>query len=191
MKCSKRRFQFLAFFSLFMTVIATASSAAPGQEVSPPFLPDQGLPGEDSSKRPPEQLHEQPPMDRPPPMPPKDPDNIFYYRGNRTYSEHIPLVVKQLNCLRLDEENVIVELVFNQSINPRSVKHNSILINNSALSKDIRFAFNKKGDRIKITVPLMENSFEIKIQNICAFDGSLIIPQKLSACIEDYEEEQE
>ena len=201
MKCSERGFFFFLFFSFFMTVTNAASSAAPGQSGFPPFPPDQELLGEDSFEKPLEQPPKAPqtqqtPPDEPPqeppedipPLPPKDAEHIFYYRGNRTYSENLPLEVYEINCYRVDENTVSLELVFNQSINPRSVKYDSLLIDSNTLPDSIRFSFNRKGDRIKIIVPVSSSSFEVKVQNVCAFDGTMIEPVEMIAQIEEDEE---
>ena len=159
------------FFSFFYTVTNAASSAAPDQVEFPPFPPDQELQGEGFPEK----------------LPPKDAEHIYYYRGNRTYQENLPLEVNYLNCNRIDEDTVILEIVFNQSINPRSVNRDSFLIDNNTLPDGIRFSFNRKGDRIKIEVSMTDDSFEIKVQNVRAFDGTMIEPVEIVAQIESDE----
>ena len=42
-----------------------------------------------------------------------------------------------------------------------------------------RFAFNKKGDTVKIFLPMDSNTFKLKISKIRSFDGSEIDPVEL------------
>ena len=205
MECSKRGFLYCISFSLFFTVTLAASSAAPGQSGFPPFPPDQELQEEGFPEPPAEPPVDAPakPLAEPPaespetfpenmqPLPPKDSEHIFYYRGNRAYSENLPLEIYQINCQRLDENKVIIELVFNQSINPRSINQNSLLIDNNTLPDGIRFSFNKKGDRIKIEVSLSGDTFDLKIQNVRAFDGTLIEPVEMIAQIDQDDQAEE
>ena len=203
MRCSKRGFYFFLVFSFFYTVTNAASSAAPGQSGFPPFPPDQELHGEGSSEQPTEKSNDQNklppevPVDNnsennpetlPPPLPPKDSEHIFYYRGSRAYAEELPLTIYQINCERIDENLISLELVFNQSINPRSVHRDSLLIDRNNLPEGIRFSFNKKGDRLKAIIPVSANSFGLTVQNVRAFDGTMIEPVEIIAYIEDFEE---
>ena len=99
-----------------------------------------------------------------PPPPPKDSDKSMKYRGNRTYTDNLPLRINQTECLRKDGEFVSLSILFNQSINPRSVRPGKILINNKPLPPQTRFAF---------------NTFKLKISKIRSFDGSEIDPVEL------------
>ena len=187
-----------------MTVTNAASSAAPGQSGFPPFPPDQELHGEGSSeqlkdqsnnqndKQPPEgpvdNNSENNPENLPPPLPPQDSEHIFYYRGSRAYSESLPLTIYQINCERIDENMVNLEIRFNQSVNPRSVRRDSLLVDKNNLPEKIRFSFNKKGDRLKAIIPVSTNSFGLTVQNVRAFDGTMIEPVEIIVYIEDFEE---
>ena len=113
------------------------------------------------------------------PHPPKDPDNIINYRGKRTYKNNLPLEVNKINCERVNEEFVSIMIFFNQSINPRSLHFDSFFINDIPLPADTRFDFNKRGDMIRIIIPIQNNSFKIKMQNISSFDGSVIEPMQM------------
>ncbi len=127
----------------------------------------QGIPSGDSGRFP------------PPPQFPKDPDNIIKYRGNRTYSENLPLKIIQTKCTKKEGKLVFIEIIFNQSINPRSIKPDSILINNTPLPPFVRFLFNKKGTSVKMLVPLTINSFKMRICNIRSFNNTFIEPVEL------------
>ena len=178
-------------FSLFFTVVNAASSAFPGREGFPPFPSDQEMQGEDFPEEEKDEDEDEE-MLPPPPMPPKDSDKVFYYRGNRAYAEELPLKVKFVKCIRDEDGNIIVMLVFNQSVNPRSVKHESVLIDNNELPEEIRFSFNRKGDTIRIVITLEEDEFTmedeeflITLQDITTFEGVCIEPVELLAKVED------
>ena len=82
----------------------------------------------------------------PRPDPPKDKDRIFNYRGNRTYSQQIPLIINNVKCGRLNEQEASVEIIFNMKIDPRSVVPECIFINGVPLSDTTQISFNKKAD---------------------------------------------
>ncbi len=166
-----------------MIVVCTASSATPESGDFPPLSPDQELHGEDFSGNGNQPLQSNEYNILPPP--PKDSDNIINYRGNRIYTDNLPLKINQTKCERKNANYVSLDIVFNQSINPRSVHHDSILINNSPLAPGIRFAFNKKGDTIKIFLPINENTFKVKIHRVCSFDGNWIEPVEILAQVEE------
>lgn len=189
MESSRRGFFIFFFFSFFYTVTVAASSAAPGQRGFPPFPPDrelqeEGFSAQDEAE---EENIEQNPQNAPN-LPPRDSKHIYYYRGNRTYSESQPLEVFQINCERLDENTISFVLIFNQSINPRSINQDTFFIDDNPLPENIRFSFNKKGDRIKFEVPFDLDSFEFEIRELQAFNGTLIEPVEMLVQIQDDEE---
>ncbi|MBO7583360.1 MAG: hypothetical protein J6T20_06185 [Treponema sp.] len=198
MKCNKRGFLFCISFSLFFTVVNAASSALPGPEGFPPFPPDQemqeeGFP-EPKPPAPEEKIPNPPAPDFPenedenpdkPPRPPKDPDKVFYYRGNRTYSEELPLKVKFVRCEKGEDGEIILLIFFNQSVNPRSVNNESLLIDDNELPENIRFSFNRKGDTIRVIIEPEEEEFRLTVQDVCTFNGVYIEPVELLAKVED------
>lgn len=205
MKCNKRGF-FVISFSLFFTVCYAASSTLPGDDGFPPFPTDQEVSEEDSYDydsqtdideeyedegfeepfdRPDPDFPESGPPKTPPPLPPKDADKIFYYRGNRTYSEKLPLIVKFIKCIRDREGRIILMLVFNQSVNPHTVNHECLLIDDNELPENIRFSFNRKGDTIRVIIPEDGEEFRITVQDICAFNGVCIETVELLAKVEE------
>ena len=197
MRCSKRGFLCISF-SLLFSVAYAASSALPGPDGFPPFPPDQEMHEEDFSAsdnippapEPPEagEPGEPPEQEQgvmPPPLPPKDPDKILYYRGNRTYSEELPLKVNFIKCMKGENGEIIVMIIFNQSVNPRSVNHESLLIDNNELPENIRFSFNKKGDTIRVIIPQDDEEFLITVQDVSTFNGVSIEPVELLAKVEE------
>ena len=151
--------------------------AAPGSGPEPGSGPAEARGPEDNMPPP-----GPPPSTNPPPAPPspKNPDSMMYYRGTRTVQQTIPLNISQVKASRSTEESLDLEIIFNQSINPRSVKNTCITINGEELPENTKFAFNKKGDTIKVSVTVQNNSFELGLQKIRAFDGRLITPIKIS-----------
>ncbi len=205
MKCNKRGF-FVISFSLFFTVCYAASSTLPGDDGFPPSPTDQEVSEEDSYDydsqtdideeyedegfeepfdRPDPDFPEDGPSKAPPPLPPKDADKIFYYRGNRTYSEELPLIVKFIKCIRDREGRIILMLVFNQSVNPHTVNHECLLIDDNELPENIRFSFNRKGDTIRVIIPEDGEEFRVTVQDICAFNGVCIETVELLAKVEE------
>ena len=148
-------------------VPCATSFAAPGTEGFPPLPFDQELPEGD--------------LTEPPryPRPPKDPDNIIHYRGNRAYAENLPLEIVHTRSERKAEDVVSLVIFFNQCINPRALHPDSFLLNNRPLPFGIRFNFNKKGNSVRMLLPLRENTFKLKVQNISSFDGKMIEPVEL------------
>ena len=189
-----------------------ASSALPGPDGFPPFPPDQEMHEEGFSasengqpefpeppqlpedKKPenpnpdnqnPELPEGEEPIAPPPPLPPKDADKIFYYRGNRTYSEELPLKVNFIRCTRGENGEIILMIVFNQSVNPRSVNRESFLIDDTELPDNIRFSFNKKGDTIRVVIPQNDEEFRVTVQDVSTFNGAELEPVEIIAKVED------
>ena len=175
-----KRFAFIITVSLFMAALAAAPGPAPGTG------PVTGSKGPEGNPPPPGP----PPSKNPPPAPPspKNPDSMMYYRGMRTAQQDIPLSITQTKASRVSFDKVELEIIFNQSINPRSVKNTCITINGEELPKSTKFAFNKKGDTIKFEAEVQSNFCELALQKIRSFDGRLISPVKLSLEIQEEKE---
>ena len=180
MKLLKRQLLIL-LFSLLMAGLFAAPSApaapatgasAPAAGNPPPHGPEPG-PGT-------------PPPQHPRPLPPspKDPDNMLYYRGNRTAQEDLPLTVNQVKVSRAGATQVDVEIVFNQSINPRSVKHSRITIDGNEVPQNVSFWFNKKGDTVKFMLASEKDSLEMGIKGIRAFNGTVMKPTLITVQVE-------
>ena len=171
MKISGRRF--ILFFSVILSFSLLNAQGMPGGGGAPGgSAPGSTPPGNN------------PPGNFPPPLPPKDPDNIIKYRGSRTYSENIPLKIVHTKCSRKEGELVCLEILFNQSINPRSVKPTSILINNNPVLPPVRLMFSKKGDSIKMLIPMNSTTFKMKVSKIRSFDNTWIDPVELLVEVE-------
>ena len=124
MKLLKRQLLILLFSLLMAGLFAAPAAPAAGASApaagNPPPAPG---PEPGNGAPPPRPL-------RPLPPSPKDPDNMLYYRGSRTTQEEQPLIVNQIKAERIGPATVDIEIAFNQSINPRSVRPEKILINN-------------------------------------------------------------
>ena len=166
MKRLKIHFKNFLFFSFMMCVYCAPSFAAPGSEGFPPLPFDQELPEEAVE-------HQQYPR------PPKDPDKIIHYRGNRAYTENLPLEIVHTRCERKAENIVSIVIFFNQSINPLTLRSDSFHLNNKVIPFGMRFHFNKKGNSVSMLLPVTEDTFKLKVQNISSFDGKIIEPVEL------------
>ena len=167
MKRLKIHFKNFLFFSFMMCVYCAPSFAAPGSEGFPPLPFDQEPPEEEL----PDKQHYK--------RPPKDPDNIIHYRGNRAYTENLPLEIVHTRCERKAENIVSIVIFFNQSINPLTLRSDSFHLNNKVIPFGMRFHFNKKGNSVSMLLPVTEDTFKLKVQNISSFDGKMIEPVEL------------
>ncbi len=159
---------------LFAAPAAPAAGASAPAAGNPPPAPGPGPGNGAPPPRPP----------RPLPPSPKDPDNMLYYRGNRTAQEDLPLTVNQVKVSRVGAAQVDVEIVFNQSINPRSVKTHRITIDGSELPQNVSIWFNKKGDTVKFMLALEKDSLELGIKGIRAFNGTVMSPTLITVQVE-------
>ena len=159
MKCLTKHCINFLFFSFFMTVPCMVLAANPGQEDFPPLPPDQ-----------------EQPFFEPPKLPPKDPDSIIYYRGNRIYMKDDVMEVAKTNIHRLDDDTIALEITFTQSINPRSVNQDSFIIDDEPLPDGTRIIFNRRGDTVRIILQMEDDYFSLSIQNVSSFNGKLVEP---------------
>ena len=107
------------------------------------------------------------------------------------YMENLPLEIVDTRCMWLDEsENIVViEVFFNQSINPRTLRYESIAVNDEILPEETRFSFNRKGDTIKLILLVPDDIFTLSIQGIKSYDGTTIEPVEIEVQVEASEEE--
>ena len=166
--------RFVLFFSVLLGFSLLYAQGMPGGGASGGGNPPAGRPPAGS----------EPHGNFPPPPHPKDSENIIKYRGSRTYSENLPLKIIQTKCTRKEGELVCIEIFFNQSINPRSVKPGSILINNNPVLPPARPMFSKKGDSLKLLIPINGNSFKMRVSKIRSFENTLIEPIELLVEVE-------
>ena len=157
--------------SIFVLIMLTA-----GFLYAQPFGDTGPHPAPTNPTLPPDPSHQERKPPEPSKLPPKDESRIFNYRGNRAYSENLPLKINLVKCTRFDDKTVCIEILFNQNINPRSFKHESLYIDNNLLPSFCRFSFNRRGDTIKFVAPVNSQTFKLKIQNVRSFNGNVIDP---------------
>ena len=109
-------------------------------------------------------------------MPEYEPHEIMNYRGSRMLADSGAFTVQTIKTERKSSSSLSFEVTFNQSVNPRSVTSSSILINGKEAPKKTKFHFNKKGDTVRVELPLSEDDFVVTIQNIVSYDGTPIEP---------------
>lgn len=105
--------------------------------------------------------------------------NVFNYRGSRTTSTNDEFYLKSLKSRVESDDSVMLEIRFNQNVNPRSFKNDSILIDGEAVPEDTKFSFNRKGDTLRLSVPQVEQYFSLEIHEVESFDGRKIKPIEL------------
>jgi len=121
----------------------------------------------------------------PPPEPPKRMENIMHYRGQRMYLDPAPLQIWQARCFHIDEKTLIIEILFNQTINPRTIGRESILVGGEVLPEGTRFSFNKKGDTIRIVYISENDDITLSVQNIFSFNGKAVEPVEMMLQVDE------
>lgn len=104
---------------------------------------------------------------------------ILYYRGSRILSTNDEFLLQNVKTQRLNPDEINLELTFNQSINPLTFSTDSILLNGESISTNTKFAFNKKGDTIRIAVPVKKENFNLTITALKSYDGTPLEPISL------------
>jgi len=99
---------------------------------------------------------------------------ILNYRGSRVLSDSESFSLQSVKTKIEKKSNLTLELSFNKSVNPHSFLSDSILIDGKPLSAQTKFSFNKKGDTIRLELPVESEKINLKIQKIESFDGKMI-----------------
>lgn len=105
--------------------------------------------------------------------------------------ENEMLEVEDTEIERLDEDTILLSIFFNRSINPRAIGRDSIIIDEEPLPEETRFAFNKKGDTIRMILNMSDDYFCLKVQKIYSFDGIMLEPVEFDLEIETESEDEE
>ncbi|MBR1403021.1 MAG: hypothetical protein IJ558_02470 [Treponema sp.] len=103
-------------------------------------------------------------------------EDFINYRGTRMSFSDEDFLLQQIKTERISDNTVNIEITFNQIINPRSFSYSSIKINGESLSAQTTFAFNKKGDTVRLSIPVTTSLFTLEIKDVQAFDGSALVP---------------
>ncbi|MCR4940895.1 MAG: hypothetical protein K5930_12445 [Treponemataceae bacterium] len=89
----------------------------------------------------------------------------------RTISEDEPLVINRTICDRMDKSTAMLEVSFNQEINPLTVNSDSLYIDGESLPPSSRFFFSKNGDTIKVVVPAPNDTFRLRVEGVESYSG--------------------
>lgn len=101
------------------------------------------------------------------------------YRGMRKPITQQDLQISNIDAQMIDHKTLRMDISFNQSINPRTVKPDNIKINGKALLPKTRFIFNKKGDCVRFFAVVSEKSVTMNLSDIESYAGSLIDPYEI------------
>ena len=107
-------------------------------------------------------------------------NEVVNYRGTRKVVPNEALKVSCVSAEKYWNGSTIVEICFNQEINPRSFSSSNVKINGKSVDNDVKFKFSRKGDSVKIQIPAQENNFSLCLGNVEAFDGEKIPEIELS-----------
>lgn len=113
-----------------------------------------------------------PPEEKGMPLEHKDPfDNMMYYRGSRTVTEEGPLLLRKASCDRMDKSKAVLEISFNQEINPLTITPASIYIDEEQLPSSTKFAFNRMGDTLRTVITTQKDTFKLHIEGVESYSG--------------------
>lgn len=107
-------------------------------------------------------------------------NEVVNYRGARKAVPDEELEVSCVTAEKLWNRTTIVEICFNQEINPRSFSSANLKINGKTVNNDVKFKFSRKGDSVKIQIPAQEEKFSLSLGDVEAFDGEKIPEIKLN-----------
>lgn len=108
------------------------------------------------------------------------PSQVMNYRGMRTAAVSAPLKVLNTSVSTGKDNNLQLEIKFNQTVNPLSITRKSILINEEPAANSVKITFNKKGDLMILSFDVdsisrseLEN-FSVKLLSVETYDGKYI-----------------
>ena len=96
------------------------------------------------------------------------------FRGRRKPLRQGSCRLNRINVIPVSEagkEFVAVELFFSQSIDPRSVRHENILVNSSAIKPWQKILFNKSSTCMRIFLE-KQQSFSLSVEGIRSYNAS-------------------
>lgn len=105
---------------------------------------------------------------------------VVKYRGTRKAVSDEKLEVSCVTAENCVNGTTTVEICFNQEINPRSFSSSNLKINGKTADNDVKFKFSRKGDSVKIQIPVQEEKFSLSLGDVEAFDGEKIPEIKLN-----------
>ena len=147
----------------------------------PPVKPDETNPDRQNMERP---NPERPDPNRPDPH---DKNDFYNFRGYRKIivSDTIEVVNAYVSTSSSssfwmfrkennpnDENEIVIRLYFNQSIDPRSMTTEDVLINNENLPPESQVLFNKNSDIMTIKV-IPSDIYKIELNHVTSMDGKV------------------
>ncbi|MCR4736035.1 MAG: hypothetical protein K5829_13630 [Treponema sp.] len=102
-------------------------------------------------------------------------NEIINYRGNRKVVSNTDISLLSYSFNNSDEK-IIIELNFNQSVNPKSITKDNILIDGEKICQKCKISFNKNSDSVKILIDgkSLAEVKNIELFNIASIDGGKI-----------------
>lgn len=107
-------------------------------------------------------------------------NEILNYRGTRKVVPSESLEVSCVSAEKYWDGTTLVEICFNQEINPKSFSSSNLKINGKTANNAVKFKFSRKGDSVKIQIPAQDGKFSLSIDDVEAFDGERIPEIKLN-----------
>ena len=101
------------------------------------------------------------------------------YLGERKSISNEDLCAKKIKCSTLTDNYIAIEIYFNQSINPSSVKTDSISINQKKISPQAKIIFNKNADIMTIRMNRADFDYLTEAEYECRrlpIEGELLPP---------------
>ena len=183
---SKNRIKLSVFLTCLLIVFSNISLSAVEGPPTPPSHPNSVRPN-DANKNPAQAGQQgQPGQSGHPehPMPPKPgtrpPKNsVINYRGTRMPAVNDFFFVKTAKYCKVNEKFIEMEVAFNQSINPKSIKPSLIVIDGAELPEDTKFSFNKKGDTVRFSLPVGLPLGKLKVRGLLSYTGTLVMPAEI------------
>ncbi len=176
---------FVSIFSIILFITPAFTQNRGDPENNPP-----GNPPEKSQTNPPELPPEKPrdkPFEKPDGPGPHDNRDFYNFRGTRkiVISDSIEVVSAYVSTSSSssffffhsernseNENEVVIRLHFNQSINPRSITSEDVLINDENLPPESQVLFNKNSDVMTIKI-IPSDIYKIELNHVASMDGKV------------------
>lgn len=72
-----------------------------------------------------------------------------------------------------------IDIFFEESINPKTLSSNTILINNSQINQNTKFIFNREGTQVRFVIE-SQTSFTLQLTNVKTNSGKIINTTEIS-----------
>lgn len=106
---------------------------------------------------------------------PVEANEFMSYRGQRKSVESEDFYMLEFKTGEYAKEILLVTIIFNQAVNPKSITKESICIQNSRKYELQGISFNKEGTKVRITVKdSIEFPVNFQITNVQSYNGKNI-----------------